>query len=148
MRLRILILLALALSLVLPSVAQAQFGSLSVSPTQGPPGTRVTITGTGWDSTIIDHLPIDMLAPVNGPYTYNKEVALIEKVCTDTCGFSTVVTVPSDAAPGSYIFGAQVGHNSVTGAPRIVASATFAVTKATSLGPRCKWRTGVACRAV
>ena len=62
-RLRVLIPLALVFALTLPGVGQAQVGSnqVTVSPTQGPPGSHVTVSGTGWVQTAFP-MPIGLMS--------------------------------------------------------------------------------------
>ncbi len=109
LRLRILVPLALALSLGLPCVAQAQ-STVTVNPTQGPPGTQVTITGAGWNPFYFP-APIQFWEEANGVVTYEADVGSAtssDPGCAPTanpdtgvaCSFAVRVTVPSNAPAG------------------------------------------------
>lgn len=65
--------------------------SLAVRPTSGPPGSKVTVTGTGFQgmTALSWHSP--------GPGT-----ALVSLLPDGATGISVTVTIPKDAAPGAH----------------------------------------------
>jgi hypothetical protein len=123
--------------------------SLAVSPTTGPPGTRITITGTGWDPGLLSNsgsgssgLPIIYEAPrpassglagtgACSPHCYGKQVASTSTGSPgcNPCDFTVTTTVPADAPrePGAL----QVG----TAAGPAGQAADFTVTQATAVVP-------------
>jgi hypothetical protein len=154
---RVLSLLALftaaALTLALSASAQAHAyapalstsypDTLAVSPTQAPPGSQVTLTGTGWDPGLLSNggpassgLPIIYVAPrptssglggtgACSPHCYGKQVASTSTGSPgcDPCDFTITTTVPSDAPLGLGAF--QVG----TAAGPVGQAADFTVTQ-------------------
>jgi hypothetical protein len=120
--------------------------TLTVSPTQGPPGTQVTLTGTGWDPRVLSNggpassgLPVIYEAPrptssglagtgACSPQCYGKQVASTSTGSPgcDPCDFTVTTTVPSDAPLGPGAF--QVG----TAAGPVGQEADFTVTQPTA----------------
>ncbi len=102
---------ALLLALVVPAAtgasrALAQGNSVTISPTQGPPGTEVTATGSGWAAgdTIQAIWGGDTGTDVGSPVVVNS-----------SGGFTLTFAVPSGTAPGSYqvIFWDETGRTFV-----------------------------------
>jgi hypothetical protein len=131
---------AAALTLALSTGAQAYAytpvvnpsypDQLAISPTQGPPGSQVTITGTGWDPRLLSNggaasgFPIIYEAPrpttsglagtgACSPHCYGKQVASTSTGSPgcDPCNFTVTTTVPSDAplGPGAFQVGTAAG---------------------------------------
>ncbi len=99
--------LVLALMFALPCAAQAQ-SSVTASPAQGPPGTKVTLTGAQWDPYWFP-APIEFWEVANGTVLYEADnlgsatssnPGCAPTVDPDTgalCDFSVQVTVPAGA---------------------------------------------------
>jgi len=111
-RTTIVALLTLILGLVAPTVARAQ--TLSATPSQGPPGTSVTVSGSGFQAN--DALEID----------WDDVTPTLAEATTDAAGsFTTTVTVPADAAAGTHQLQVRVVLTS-----SVLASTPFVVTPA------------------
>jgi LysM repeat protein len=83
--------LLLSLMLVPNAMAQGNDPSISLSPTSGPAGTNVTVTGTGF--------PVNV-AVVVGPGVQGGEQIFSKTVTTNANGdFSATVSMPTDANP-------------------------------------------------
>jgi hypothetical protein len=128
-----------------PAVTPNYPDRLAVSPTHGPPGSQVTLTGSGWDPGLLSDgraassgLPISYEAPrptspglagtgACSPHCYGKQVASTStgSPACDPCDFTITTTVPSDAPPGPGAF--QVG----TAAGPVGQEADFTVTQPT-----------------
>ena len=97
-----------------------QAASLSLTPSSGPPGTTVTVYGSGFPpsgGTPPHEIHWDSLAgPVLGTFTTNPNGA-----------FTATIVVPANASPGGHTVIACAGCNLIT-RPPITASATFQVT--------------------
>lgn len=107
MSLRVRVLLTLAALLLLPVYsAVASDGGvgfrIAVSPSSGPPGTPITVTGQG----ALVGLPVQVMLVVNGQ---TGEGALtVAQVEPDASGnFTAVVTVPADTPSGRYAVRAE-----------------------------------------
>jgi hypothetical protein len=120
---------------------------LAVSPTQGPPGSQVILTGTGWDPGLLSNggpassgLPIIYEAPrpasgglggtgACSPHCYGKQVASTSTGSPgcNPCDFTITTTVPADAPLGLGAF--QVG----TAAGPVGQEADFRVTRPTAI---------------
>jgi hypothetical protein len=116
--------IALLLALMVPSVtyagsALAQGSTVTISPIQGPPGTSVTGTGSGW--TAGDQIQAIWNGPtgtdVGSPVTVNS-----------SGGFTLPFTVPSSAVAGSY----QVAFYDASQRYFETAGEDFTVTQATT----------------
>jgi hypothetical protein len=91
--------------------------TITLHPTSGPPGTVVTVTGSGWTPNRL----IDIRFGTSGPSTVTLTTA-------SDGTFSTTVTIPSNAALGSSItISADLAG--------VTALATFTVTHAPTLPP-------------
>src|SRR3954447_12819518 len=80
---------ALAFVLVVPTTAQA--ATVSATPSQGPPGTAVTVSGGGFQAN--ENLEVD----------WDDVTPTLTEMTADGAGsFTTTVTVPADAAAGTH----------------------------------------------
>jgi hypothetical protein len=155
--------LALALSAspqartLTPALNPSYPDSLAVSPTTGPPGSRITITGTGWDPGLLSNggsgssgLPIIYEAPrpassglagtgACSPHCYGKQVASTSTGSPgcNPCDFTVTTTVPSDAPrePGAFQVGTAAGPAGQA-ADFTVTQPTTAVPAPTTAAPR------------
>lgn len=81
--------------------APLQAGSLSLSPSSGPPGSTVTVSGSGWTSS-------------NGPYKIfwgSKGGTELGSFDVSGGNFSTHVNIPGGASPGGHQILACEGYN-------------------------------------
>jgi hypothetical protein len=123
---------------------------LAVSPTQGAPGSQVTLTGTGWDPQLLSApgpqssgLPIIYEAPrptssglagtgACSPHCYGKQVASTGtgSIGCNPCDFTVTTTIPSDAplGPGAFQASSPAGPAGQ--------GADFTVTRPVAQAPR------------
>lgn len=133
LRTRLAAVAVLLLALLAPVAASAAVEAITVSPTEGPAGTKVTVTGTGWQEHGADGTDVP------------TSIGMTElgRGHPDASGkFSVRITIPADSRPGRVEIDAIIGNGgaasasfTVTGAsggdnkggqpPRIVRSETF-----------------------
>jgi hypothetical protein len=127
---------AFAVRLV-PGLARAQIKpTLTIAPTQGPPGTQVTLTGTGWDPSLFP-APIQFREEADRHLLYSADLGVVPSsatVCANdsdgitSCNFTVQATVPSDAPAG-------VGGTFLWGLFPVVESVVVGPSDATDDGP-------------
>jgi hypothetical protein len=129
---------AVVASFAAPSWAAGvpQRAAIVISPTSGPPGTRITVVGTGFGAR--ERVVIAFVDSVHGP-------SLIGTALTDGAGrFHRQATIPSNATTGAQMVGAR---GATTGR---VATTAFTVTAAFAPGDvfvsvsngKVQWRRG------
>lgn len=91
--------IGISILLLLAQGAMAAGETVSLSPTQGPPGTKVDFSGTGWQ-------PSEALDIYMSP-NFNKEDILANVVTNTDGSFKTTVVVPQNKAPGKYYIQAR-----------------------------------------
>jgi hypothetical protein len=78
----------------------AGFASITVNPTQGPPGTTVTVTGSGWEDFAGE--PVDIQTALVGdvPGVLESLPARVAAEPDNNGTFSISLTIPESAPPG------------------------------------------------
>ncbi|MFJ3140221.1 LysM peptidoglycan-binding domain-containing protein [Streptomyces sp. NPDC086843] len=111
--------LAVAIALLTPSTASAQGEAITLSPTQGPVNTPVTVHGTGWQ----DYFSRGLDVPIN---IGTQQLA---DAHPDSNGeFTVTITIPASTPPGVTRIDAILGNGGS-------ASASFTVTESGSVPP-------------
>jgi uncharacterized repeat protein (TIGR01451 family) len=94
----LLILTSLPLA-IRPKTAFAQQEAISINPTQGPPGTNVTVTGTGWQPGWTVPIGTDL-----------SPTPLVTAIADSSGTFSISITIPSSAPAGQLRIWAVIGN--------------------------------------
>lgn len=89
----------------LPETAFAQQEAISINPTQGPPGTQVTVTGTGWDQQ--GSRGIDVPIQISAPGFPTTQVA--DPTPDPSGNFITTFIVPANVPTGQLTILAIIG---------------------------------------